>query len=308
MFLVVVLYAVLASTFVFAKKALTYANPFFLIGFRMILAGCLLLGYQWLFQRSHFILRKKDIWLFFKVSLFHIYLSFMLEFWAMQYLTALKITVIYSTTPFVGAILSYFLLKEYLTRKKILGIFIGFAGIMPVIIAQSGGAEAAMELCCVSIPEAVLFLAVIVGAYAWFVVKELMARGYGLGMINGVAMFVGGIMSMVTAGFVEGFACPIKSFWPFIGWLMLLILSANIVVYNLYAWLINRYSITFIMFAGFLSPSFGTIYEKIFFGGVVTWHYFLSIFLVAIGLYIFYRDELKKDSKKILKRSADSSG
>ncbi|MFA6526903.1 MAG: EamA family transporter, partial [Candidatus Babeliales bacterium] len=60
MFLVILLYAILASTFIFAKHALAYANPCFLIGFRMLVAGCLLLGHQWLFNRNRFFIRRND--------------------------------------------------------------------------------------------------------------------------------------------------------------------------------------------------------------------------------------------------------
>jgi drug/metabolite transporter (DMT)-like permease len=301
MFLVVLMYSILALTFVFAKKTLAYAHPFFLIGFRMILAGSILILYQRFFSKSKFSINKSDYWLFFKVALFHIYFSFIFEFWSMQYLSALKITMIYSVTPFVAAILSYILLKERLSWQKILGIIIGLGGLAPVLALQAGGSQGFKEMAYVSLPECVLFLAVISGAYAWFLVKQLMDKGYGLGMINGVAMLIGGILSLCTSGIFEGFNNPVSN-WPmFLAWLSLLILAANIIVYNFYGWLLRSYSITFITFAGFLSPTFGTVYEWLFFGGHVTWHYFASLVLVVIGLYIFYREELSaKDFKASL--------
>src|SRR3990172_9701700 len=139
MLLVVILYALLASTFIFAKNVLSFAHPCFTIGFRMIIAGMLLLGYQWAtgkitIQRSHW-------WFFFKASLFHIYFAFILEFWALQYVSALKTTLIYSATPFIGALLSYVLLRERLTWKKICGAVIGIGGLAPVIMAAAMGPE-----------------------------------------------------------------------------------------------------------------------------------------------------------------------
>lgn len=292
MFLVVLMYSILALTFVFAKKTLAYSHPFFLIGFRMILAGTILLAYQRFFSKSNFSINKSDYWLFFKVALFHIYFSFIFEFWSMQYLSALKITIIYSATPFIAAILSYALLKERLSWQKILGIIIGLGGLAPILALQAGGNGVFREIAYISLPECVLFLAVISGAYAWFLVKQLMDKGYGLGMINGVAMLIGGVLSFFTCGIFEGFTNPVSN-WPmFLVWLSLLILAANIIVYNFYGWLLRSYSITFITFAGFLSPTFGTVYEWIFFGGQITWHHFASLALVALGLYIFYRQEL----------------
>jgi drug/metabolite transporter (DMT)-like permease len=293
MFLVIVLYAVLASTFIFAKKAVSLANPCFLVGIRMILAGLFLLGYYFIFDRKKLFIKYEHWLLFLKTSLFHIYIMFIFDLWSLQYVSALKSTLIFSSTPFIAAVLSYFLLKERLSTKKIIGVIIGLVGLVPVFMAQAGGKEAAIELAHISLPEIVLFFAVISGAYAWFLVKDLMVIGYSFGIINGVTMLTGGILSMVTAGFVEGFSHPIKDIVPFIGWLLLLILAANVVFYNLYGFLLQRYSITFITFAGWLCPFFATFFEWFFMGGKITWHYFASLILVIIALFIFCQDELK---------------
>lgn len=294
MILIAVLYAVLAFTFIFAKNALFYAKPFFLIGVRMMLAGSILLGYQWFCRRKQFTLRREDLWIFIKVSLFHIYFAFTLEFFALQYLTSLKTTMIYSATPFISAILAHFLLQEKLTKKKIAGIACGLIGLVPVLMAQASGGEAMFsELFSVSFPEAILMLAVFSAAYAWFIVMDLMNKGYELGMINGVAMGIGGVLSMLTALCVEGVTAPVSNLLPFVGWLSLLIISANFIVYNLYGFLLRRHSIVLISFAGWLCPSFAALYEWLFLSGTISWHYSVSLVFVIIGLYLFYRDELR---------------
>lgn len=294
MFLVFLLYSILAMTFVFAKKALAYSSPFFLIAFRMILAGTVLLLYQRFFSKKPFRIDRSDYVLFFRTALFHIYFAFIFEFWSLQYVTAIKSTIFFTSTPFISAILAYFLLMQKLTCKNIIGIIIGLAGFIPVISLQAGSAVALKDITCFSLPELVLFLAVVSGSYAWFLVKRLMDKGYGLGMINGVAMLVGGILSMATSLIFEDVTCAVSNWPAFLGWLTLLIVSANIIFYNFFGWLLNRYTITFLTFSGFLSPCFGTFYEWLFFDGRITWHYFLSLFLIALGLYIFYQDELKK--------------
>lgn len=293
MILVVILYAILASTFILAKEAVAYAKPCFLIGFRMIIAGSLLWGSQ-LFVKNKSVIPKREDWLlFFKTTLFHIYFAFVLEFWSLQYVSALKTTIIYSTTPFIAAILSYFLLKERLSQKKILGVMIGISGLIPTLLAQASGSEVSMDLWRLSLPEGVLMLAVISATYAWFLVSKLMKKGYSFGLINGIAMFWGGVMSMMTSAVVEGFSSPVKDFWPFMMWVFLLILVANIIFYNMYSWLLQRYSITFLTFSGFLCPCFGTLYDWLFMGGKLAWHTFASLGLITFGLYVFYQDELR---------------
>ncbi|MFH1831602.1 MAG: DMT family transporter [bacterium] len=294
MFLIVFLWATLAATFIFAKKALIYSSPAFLIGIRMIVAGGFLLAYQWFkHNKKAFIIQKKDYLTFFLVSLFHIYLAFMFEFWALQYVSALKTTIIFSATPFVSALLAYFLLKERLSKIKLIGICVGLFGLVPTLLAQASGVEAHLELFRISLPEIVLLLAVISGAYAWFIVIKLMNRGYNLGFINGVAMLVGGLLCMITAILTRDLSHPVSQILPFMGWLTLLIISANFIFYNLYAWMLKKYSVTFLSFSGFLCPCFATLYDWLFMGGSVTWHYFASLVLIILGLYIFYREELK---------------
>jgi len=293
MILVVILYALLAATFLLAKKAIMYANPCFLIGFRMICAGLVLVGYQAFVRKGGISIPRADWWLFFKASLFHIYFAFTLEFWALQYVTALKTTLIYSLTPFVAALLAFFLLHERLSLRKMVGIIVGMSSLIPVVAMKVVGPEAAFEWARISLPEIALLGSVFSATYAWFIVKQLIAKDYSLSMINGVAMFVGGVLSMTTASIVEGFAHPVSN-WPyFFGWVAALIVVANIIVYNLYGLLLKRYSITFLTFAGFLCPSFGTLYEWLFLSGVVTWQHAASLVLIIIGLYIFYRDEMR---------------
>ncbi len=294
MFLVVLLYAILASTFTIAKIALNYAKPFFLIGFRMIMAGGIMLSFLYLFKRKQFYIKKKDIWLFIKVAIFHVYLAFIPEFWALQYLSSSKTNLIYSATPFIAALLAYFILKEKLSVKKTIGMLMGIGGLVPIFLTQTDIRETGMEFFSISLPEMVLLVAVFSAAYAWFIVKKLLDKKYSLLMINGVAMLFGGIGALVTSFFVEGTAtCPIFDFWPFLGWTSLLVLVANLIVYNFYGWLLTKYSITFVISAGFLCPIFGAFYGYFFLSENITWHYFISLGFIILGLYLFYKDEVR---------------
>ena len=296
MVFVVLLYAILASTFTIAKIALEFAKPFFLIGFRMVVAGGLMLSFLLLFKRKSLRVLNNDDWLLFvKVAVFHVYLAFIPEFWALQFVSSTKTNFIYSSTPFIAALLSYILLKEKLSVKKSVGMLIGLAALVPIFLT-GGGLESSMELLKISLPEVVLLGAVISAAYAWFIVKELLNKGYSLLLINGIAMMFGGLGALLTSFFVEGWnSSTIVSFGPFIGWTMLLVFVANIVVYNFYGFLLKKYSITFITSAGFLCPVFGSFYGYIFLSEKITWNHFVALLLIIVGLYIFYNDEKKSN-------------
>jgi len=292
MLTVILMYAVLAATFTIAKTALGYGSPYFLLGFRFITAGVLFLGLQRIFNKKNFFLRREDIWLFLWTAFFYIYLSFIPEFWALVRLSSSKVVILYQTTPFIVAIFAYFLASEKFTAKKIIGMVIGFVAIIPILLTHNQ-AGLSSEILKVSLAEAVLFIAIVSASYGWFPVKRLMNKGYTLPMINGVTMLVGGIGALLTSFAVEGvFVTHVFALKPFLFWTLLLVLAANGIFYNMYGWHLRRYSFTLLSFTGFLCPIFGSLYGWYFLSEQITWHHGLSLTLIIVGLFIFYKEEL----------------
>lgn len=61
MFLTIVLYALFASLFGLSKGTLSYSEPFFLIGSRMLFAGLLLLAHQFFYNRKAFQIKLSHV-------------------------------------------------------------------------------------------------------------------------------------------------------------------------------------------------------------------------------------------------------
>jgi len=72
------------------------------------------------------------------------------------------------------------------------------------------------------------------------------------------------------------------------GYSLLLVLIANIIGYNLYGYLLSRYSATFLSFAGFMTPLFAALLGWIFLSEPVSWHFFATMIFVVFGLYLFH--------------------
>ena len=85
MILIFILYMLFASTFTLGKLVLAYANPIFFIGTRMIIAGSLLLGYQYFFNRNKWKFEPKLWPLYLQIITFHVFIAYIFEFWALQY-------------------------------------------------------------------------------------------------------------------------------------------------------------------------------------------------------------------------------
>lgn len=315
MFLILLQYMLLATTFTLGRAAMDYAQPVFFVGVRMIIGGVLLLLYQYFFDRDRWRLDRQDRMLFLKMMFFHVAISFGCEFWALQYISPAKTGLLWNFSPFVTALLAYLCYNQVMTGKQWLGLTVGFVGLLPSLIPFSSEAT----LSDFSYAEVVLCIAIFSGSYAWIIMKELVVgKNYTPIMVNGIAMLGGGLIDLFASFFVEkppyitllprfGAHCSTSLAQLFCQWfsgpyaglvlafiyMILLIIIANIICFNLYGYLLRVYSPTFISFCGFTTPLFAALFDWLFRGEVVDSSFFISVAVVSVGLYLFYQDELK---------------
>lgn len=302
MILVLLLYFLFASTFTLAKAVVEYIQPIFFIGIRMTLAGSLLLGYQYFFNKSQWKFERRDLLMFGHIVLFLIVIPYIGEFWALQYVSAAKTSLIFNLSPFLTALLAYFVLSERLRSMQWLGLFVGCVGMLPILITHTGKEMLTHFVGFLSTPELALLAAVGASAYAWIVMKYLiMDRDYSPLMVNGVGMLGGGLVALALSALFEGWTlfgsqnCVLQvsthctDFLLLITYTALLIIISNIVCYNLYGYLLQRYSPTFLSFAGFTTPIFTALFDWMFFGDIVPMAFGASMCVVILGLYLFHR-------------------
>jgi drug/metabolite transporter (DMT)-like permease len=289
MYLVFFLYALLASTFSIGKMLVHILPPIFLISIRMIIAGTILSTAWYLFDRQVKI-KSSDWWLFAIVVLFHILLPFTSEYIALQYISPSSACLMYNLSPFISALFSYFIFQETMTRKKWVGFGVGIAGILFYLQSQ----------CCIDLgfswPNLLMLLSVITSCLGWIFVRILVKnKGYSTMLVNGVAMFIGGWIALpISKLFQESVLIEMTNIPHLVGLLALMILIANIIFYNLYGYLLTKYTATFLSFAGFVTPLFAAFFEWLMFGTIVPHEFFLTVCIVGAGIFIFYQEELKQ--------------
>ena len=296
--LVVLMYATWSSVFTFGKVMLNFSTPLFLTATRMLLAGVLMCGYLAIRKRSSFKLNKRQWISIGFLALFSIFLTNILEFWGLQYLTAAKTCFIYSLSPFLAALFSYFHFKEKMTRGKWLGLLIGFFGMIPVFMIQTGSEEFLNAFAFFSWPTLAIVGAALFSVYGW-VILRLVVKDNEVSpvMANGSSMLIGGAMAMVSSMFIDSWnPLPISAggIAPFISGTLAMALLYNIVCYNLYGMMLKRFTATFLSFMGLLSPIFASLTGWLFLGEALSWQIFLSTGIVSLGLWIVYREELRQ--------------
>lgn len=302
MFLVFLLYFLFASTFTLAKAVIAYIQPIFFIGIRMTIGGLCLLGYLYFFNRSRWRLSREDWPLLLQIILFHIFIPYVGEFWSLQYVTAAKASLLFSLSPFITAFLAFVLLSERLRLRQWLGLLVGFLSSIPILLAQTKGELIASHVGFLSAPELALLLAVAASSYAWIVMKHLiMQRDYFPIMVNGIGMLGGGILAFILSIPAEGspfihttsqaleMTSASQDLIMLAIYTIALIVIANVICYNLYAYLLRQYSATFLAFAGFTTPLFTAFFDWIWFGDVITGGFVLSTLGIIAGLYLFFR-------------------
>lgn len=293
MHLILLLFFLFANVFVLQKKSLLYAEPFFLIGIRMVIAGFLLLLFcLFYFKKDIFLIKKKKHFLlYFLLSIFGIYLTNICEIWSMTVMDSSKVCLIYNLSPFVTALLSFLFLKEHLNLKKIFSLIIGFFSFIPLSLMKNTMEQAFNAWFFFSFYDISLICAVIFSVFGIIIFKQLSNLGYSVYIINGYSMFFGGCLILLHSlifCFYNKLSL-IYNFKYFFLFTFLLCILSNLICYNLFGFLLKKYSTTFLTFFGLLTPVYTMLLGYLFLQERLSIYFIYSLCLIFIGLYLFYK-------------------
>lgn len=277
---------IIASTYLIAKASFAVVQPLFFVGTFSGIAGLLLL--LWCRQTGSFqSITKSDMWLLGQVALSQIYLPYTIDFHAAQHVSSNVWALIHAACPFVTALFSWIVFKEVLNKKKYLGLAVGMLGFATIFIWDSESSLHSTSL----VAESALMISMIIYAYSWIVTKKLTDTHHPL-FINGIVMTAGGALALMSSGLYESWTDgPVMHMQSYIGLLALGIVTI-IGSFPLYAFLLKRYSATFLAFSSLLEPIFVALFAWIVFAESISCHFICALLLLSSGLYIFYREEL----------------
>lgn len=294
MLLVILLYALFGFTFTLGKVMLYYASPLFIIATRMLIGGGGLLLFFYAHKHIRCAPQMKDWPYYVQVALFGIFFPYSLRAYGLQYVSSTKAAFIFTLMPFFTALFAYFFNKERLTFRKGLGLIIGFAGMLPTLFTTAFTEGRSGSFALFSWPELAILASVACFGYNLIAVQKLVKyRGCPALLANGISMVLGGFLAFNASLLVE--TEWIHTNVPmFIFLLTLQIIISNIICLNLQASLLKHYSPTFLAFAGFLTPLCAAFYGKILLHEEWYIQYFISFFMVLVGLIVYYYDEIRK--------------
>lgn len=289
---ILVLYAILASTFTIGKVLLSFVPPLFLIGLRMVFSGTVLLTGYYLFAKEKIKINCRDWLMLFVISLIHIFIPYTSEFIALQSIAPSCAALMFNLSPFFTAFFSYLYFSERMTPTKWLGALMSFSGLIYFVAPSSFCVGNIFDL---NFSYPLLLVGVATSSLAWVIIRQFVKnKNYSIVFINGIAMLLGGIES-----FAASYLCAERVHFPsqnlnlFIGLFLTIFICANI-FYNFYGYLLKKYSATFLSFMGIATPLITAFYDWLFLGMNIHSNFFITLILIGTGVYIFYKEELKQ--------------
>lgn len=277
-----------------SKEVMNFCtHPLFIGGLRSFFSGLLLVIYSYVFQGVR--LNYKDLsgadWKKLFACGFMLYGLAVSGFsLGVDYVNPIVISFIYSVAPFLTAGLVFFLYKESLSMHKIAGLTIGSIGVSAIVLA--GDETAGMRSSFYGV--AVLLISMFLYCYSWILFKGVFAnREKESLMLSGIAMTFGGGIALASSILFKVPDSSMKLLFVEHAPLVILFIVMTASGYGLYSYLLTKYSPTFLSFAGFLDPLFGTVLGVLFFGYPFHLVFIFSFILLCIGLYLFYKEELK---------------
>lgn len=275
------------------KQILEYWPSTFFVGFRMFVAGTMLLAYNLHRKQSWKFLKEDWHWLLLITSATTLFPA-IFKSYGLAHLAAGHVAILGSIDPFVTAIYSYFIWHEKLTYKKIIGITLGMIG---AIVPYNISCISLQSLCNV-LPQLAVLTSVTLSRLGWILVAMLLRRDrYTPTQLNSIMMLSSGFLALLFSWGLETGSLSVTtkiSWWSFAALIVFTIIIGNIFAYNLYAHILKHTNATLVSLAGVSIPFFVKLFEWIFKGIPLTLSFFAAIFLLFIGLFLFYYDDLKK--------------
>ena len=274
-----------SASFIFIRIALEEIPPVTLALTRFAIAAPILIIPTIYARSSRKAMRiglSRDFVQFSALALTGVTLLYVFQFYALQLMSATEGSILINLHAIFAMLLSAMFLKESLTRRKMVGVFLAFAG---VIVITMGGASTAS----LSLFEPVGVLLMVAAAFCWAVYSILgkkVLQGYSSAVATS-CVFLLGTLYLIPFALVEGHTdLVLNSSW--MTWLSIVYLAipSSVIAYMLWNRAIREIDITKVLVAMYAIPIPTAILSYLFLGEKITYFLILGGALVIIGVYL----------------------
>ncbi len=271
--------ALWGSAFVPSKLGVLKSSPLWFLVVRFAVSGVVALAIA-LVAGSR-LPRERNAWVavvLLGVLANAVYLGTVYE--ALRHLSAGVGSVLVSTNPLVLALVAPWALHESLTRRKLLGFALGFAGVVAIMIARTGTGTAEPR-------DVVLVLAGVLGSVASTIVFKRLLVQLDLRMTTALQFFAASLALLPIAIIAEGAPHATWSVSLIVAFVYL-VLVMSVGGSLLWFWLLEQGEASRVTAFYFLAPVFGLLIASVF-GEALSIRDLGGLIAIAVGIAIVQR-------------------
>jgi drug/metabolite transporter (DMT)-like permease len=288
-------------SFIWYKDIYHFLSPFTTILFRLTISGALLFFISFVTGQLQKI-RKSDFKLFFLLALSEPFFYFIGESLGIQYVTPTIAAVMVALIPLFVPVFAFFLLKEQIIRKNIVGIFFSFIGVLLVILNKDLQFTA-------SIKGVLLMGVAVVSAVIYSIVLRKLANNYNPLTLISWQNSIGAILFLPLVLVFESNKLLTIDFTSRL-WIPLLNLSifASSVAFLFYTFSVQRLGAFKANIFTNMIPVFTAIFSFYMLNEKLLPHNIIGILLVVCGLILSQLKpiaEIRKNLRNERKNGAD---
>lgn len=275
------------STWIFIKLGLEELPPITFAGLRFLIAGIVLLAIVW-WRRVSLPRERGQVGWLFGTGLISITLNYALIFWGEMRISSGLAAVLQAMIPVFGILIAHrFLPTERLSRRKLAGVVVGFAGVAIIFYDQVGiDGWAAIE------GSLALLLSSFCVALGNVAVKSKLQRLEPEIIAAGQMCF--GFPPLLLIGWWwEG--SPLTLRWTSFAVFSLLYLAliGSALAFLLYYWLVARIEVTQTMLISLVIPVVALLIGAVTIGEQLTISILVGSATILVGIAIILRPERK---------------
>lgn len=268
-----VLGALWGASFLFMRIAAPEIGAVWLIEFRVLIAGLVLL--PWLLNQKGL----RSLWLnakdLFVVGALNSALPFVLIAYITTHIAAGITSILNAIVPIVGVVISYLFIKEKLTPLQLLGIAFGFSGVVLLMTWQQASVVS---------PSPLMVLAALIASISYVLgahyTKKHMVKLSPIVFTTGTQLAAACLLLPLLPFFVPQ---HIPDSETLLSIFALAVFSTSL-AFVYYFKLIHELGPTKTLTVTYLIPAFGLLWGALFLDEVVTRHQIISTMLILIGV------------------------
>jgi putative membrane protein PagO len=267
------------STWMAIRVGLDSLTPFISVGLRFSFAALFILIFMKI-KGMRIQMDRLSIKLYLQMAFFSFVIPYGLVYWGEQYIPSGLASVLFAINPFFVTIFSFYILsQEKITPYKIIGMIVGFIGIVVIFSEDITNTAGFFVWGMVAV-----VLSALMQGWIQVIVKKYGQHLHSFTM-NYYPMLIAGISMLIIGLFTENLDY-IKFDSKAILSVLYLAFFGSMIVFTCWYWLLKRVNVIVLSLITFITPVIALILGIILLKEVFTVTDIFGSFLVLVGLII----------------------